>query len=430
MNVKLIECNKPTFYLDFINDNEVKSYQDIDNLIDTYQELTEDVKKELHGLIMARPSDIFTYSEEEGTVLYQLNEKERQLIENLTYYTHILEDLTLLKNHIDDYVYQNISDDVFEEYKNYNGRKYKTKEDLVFEMVVHPDRYETLNENIVDPLIPNEKNIADIKEHAFFNINKNNYNVCPNIQGKKENNNVKYIIYIRNNKNDFVPYINQQNNVMFDTYKEAKEEVKRALSLQYCDYTTYDYIEKNKQLFDINNSESFFHTLMMNYNNINISKKISLINRIIYNILNEFYKLDYSEDRALEIIDEKLHSFVNVRKMFKDSSDAKRYENLILPIKEYIISSSKKVLEATQEEYNKMFNDYFFASLKKDKNKQLNYELYLNSMTFDEICNKAIDVIKNEYISEFNMFKTFMECEFENIMSGKDGIYKIKKIVY
>ena len=428
MNVKLIECNKPTFYLDFINDNEVKSYQDIDNLIDTYQELTEDVKKELHGLIMARPSDIFTYSEEEGTVLYQLNEKEIQLIENLTYYTHILEDLTLLKNHIDDYVYQNISDDVFEEYKNYNGRKYKTKEDLVFEMVVHPDRYETLNENIVDPLIPNEKNIADIKEHAFFNINKNNYNVCPNIQGKKENNNVKYIIYIRNNKNDFVPYINQQNNVMFDTYKEAKEEVKRALSLQYCDYTTYDYIEKNKQLFDVNNNESFFNTLMMNYNNINISKKISLINRIIYNILNEFYKIDYSEDRALEIINDK--SFLFTRNAFISSSDKKQYDNLILPIKEYIIKANNIVCNATKEEYSKMFNDYLLSKLKENKNEQLSDELYLNTMSFDEICSAATDLIKNEYISIYNMFNIFMDCVFENMLYGKDGIYKIKKIIY
>ena len=114
--------------------------------------------------------------------------------------------------------------------------------------------------------------------------------------------------------------------------------------------------------------------------------------------------------------------------MFKDSSDAKRYENLILPIKEYIISSSKKVLEATKEEYNKMFNDYLLASLKKYKNKQLNHELYIDTMTFDEICNKASSIIK--YISEFNIFNIFMKCVFENIMSGKDGIYKIKKIVY
>ena len=432
MRVNLIEYNNPTFFLDFINDNEVKSYQDINNLLDTYQETTENVKKELHGLIMARPSDIFTYSDEEGTVLEQLNEKEKELLENLTYYTHILEDVTLLKNYIDDYVIQNISDEKFEEFKNYNGHKYKTKEDLVFDMVVHTDRYDVCKkfQNVNDPLVPLEKSINNIIEHALFNVNKNNYNVCPTIQGKKENNNVKYIIYIKNNNNDFVPYINQDNNIMFDTYKEAEEEAQRAIGVSYIDYITYDYIKNNKQyLFDINyNYESFFRELMMNYNNINIKYKYNLFNHIIYNILNEYYKLDYPKDRALEIIDEKL--FVNVRKMFKDSSDAKRYENLILPIKEYIISSSKKVLEATQEEYNKMFNDYFFASLKKDKNKQLNYELYLNSMTFDEICNKAIDVIKKEYISEFNMFKTFMECKFENIMSGKDGIYKIKKIVY
>lgn len=434
MKINLIEYNKPTFYLDFINYNEIKSYQNISNLIDTYQENINKVKKVLHGLIVARPNDIFTYSDEEGTVLDQLNEKEEELTESLTYYTHILEDATLLKNYIDDYVIQHISDEKFDEFKNYNGRKYNTKEDLVFDMVVHPDRYETFeqsNDNIIAPFVPTETSINKIKKHAIFNTNKHNYNVCPIIQGKIEGNNVKYIIYIRNNNNDFVPYINQDNNIMFDTYKEAKEEAEKACGIFCCDYTTYDYIKNNKQyLFDINNSESFFDVLMMNYNNININKKYNLINNIIYNILNEYYKLDYSKDRALEIIDEKLHSFVNVRKMFKDSSNAKRYENLILPIKEYIISSSKKVLEATQEEYNKMFGKYLMSELNKKDNQHLNTELYLNSMTFDEICNKAIDVIKKEYISEFNMFKTFMECEFENIMSGKDGIYKIKKITY
>ena len=434
MNINSIEYNKPTFYLDFINYNEIKSYNGIDNLIDTYQENINNIKKELHGLIMSRPSDIFSYNDDEGTILDQLNEKEEELIENLSYYTHILEDATLLKNYIDDYVIQYIDDEMFEEIKNYNGCKYNTKEDLVFEMVVHPDRYETFekfNGNIVDPLVPKETTINKIKEHAIFNVNKHNYNICPTIQGKKENNNVKYIIYIRNNKNDFVPYINKNNKIMFDTYKEAKEEAERGLGIYYCEYITYDYIKNNKQyLFDINNSESFFEELMMNYNNININKKLSLFNKIIYNILNKYYKLDYSEDNALEIIDEKLHAFVNTRTMFKDSSDTKRYENLILPIKEYIISSSKKVLESTKEEYNKMFNDYLLASLKKDKNKQLNYELYINTMTFDEICNKATNIIKMEFISEFNIFNIFMNCVFENIMSGKDGIYKIKKITY
>ena len=429
MRVNLIEYNNPTFFLDFINDNEVKSYQDINNLIDTYQETTENVKKELHGLIMARPSDIFTYSDEEGTVLEQLNEKEKELLENLTYYTHILEDVTLLKNYIDDYVIQNISDEKFEEFKNYNGHKYKTKEDLVFDMVVHTDRYDVCKkfQNLNDPLVPGEKSLDDFIEHALFNVNKNNYNVCPTIQGKKENNNVKYIIYIKNNNNDFVPYINQDNNIMFDTYKEAEEEAQRAIGVSYIDYITYDYIKNNKQyLFDINyNYESFFRELMMNYNNINIKYKYNLFNHIIYNILNKYYKLDYSKDRALEIISDK--SFIFTR---NGSNAKKQYENLILPIKEYIISSSKKVLEATQEEYRKMFNEYLMSELHENNNRHLDSELYLNSMTFTEICNKAIDVIKMEYISEFNMFKTFMECEFESKMSGDKGVYKIKKITY
>ena len=429
MRVNLIEYNNPTFFLDFINDNEVKSYQDINNLIDTYQETTENVKKELHGLIMARPSDIFTYSDEEGTVLEQLNEKEKELLENLTYYTHILEDVTLLKNYIDDYVIQNISDEKFEEFKNYNGHKYKTKEDLVFDMVVHTDRYDVCKkfQNLNDPLVPGEKSLDDFIEHALFNVNKNNYNVCPTIQGKKENNNIKYIIYIKNNNNDFVPYINQDNNIMFDTYKEAEEEAQRAIGVSYIDYITYDYIKNNKQyLFDINyNYESFFRELMMNYNNINIKYKYNLFNHIIYNILNKYYKLDYSKDRALEIISDK--SFIFTR---NGSNAKKQYENLILPIKEYIISSSKKVLEATQEEYRKMFNEYLMSELHENNNRHLDSELYLNSMTFTEICNKAIDVIKMEYISEFNMFKTFMECEFESKMSGDKGVYKIKKITY
>ena len=225
MRINLIEHNNPTFFLDFINDNEVKSYQDINNLLDTYQESCERVKKELQGLIMARPSDIFTYSDEEGTVLEQLNEKEEQLLENLAYYTHILEDVTLLKNYIDDYVMENISDEMFDEFKNYNDNKFKTKEDLVFDMVVHPDKYEICKkfQNVNDPLVPLEKSINNIIEHALFNINKNNYNVCPTIQGKKENNNVKYIIYIRDKKNNFIPYINKNNNIMFDIYKEAEE---------------------------------------------------------------------------------------------------------------------------------------------------------------------------------------------------------------
>lgn len=434
MNINLIEYNKPTFYLDFINYNEIKSYQNINNLIDTYQENINNVKKELHGLIVARPNDIFTYSDDCGTVLDQLNEKEEQLTENLIYYTHILEDLTLLKNYIDDYVIQHVSDEIFDDIKNCKDNKYKTKEDLVFDMVVHPDRYETFeqsNDNIIAPFVPTETSINEIKKHAIFNANKHNYNVCQITQGKREGNNVKYIIYIRNNNDDFVPYINQNNNIMFDTYKEAKEAAEKACGIFYGEYITYDYINNNKQyLFDINNSESFFKELMMNYNNININKKLNLFNKIIYNILNQYYKFDYTEDRALEIIDEKLHSFVNTRKMFKDSSDSKRYENLILPIKEYIISASKKVLEATKEEYNKMFSDYVLSSLKNDKNKQLNYELYIDTMTFDEICNKASNIIKMEYISEFNIFNIFMKCVFENIMSCKDGIYKIKKITY
>ena len=434
MNINLIEYNKPKFYLDFINYNEIKSYQNINNLIDTYQENINNVKKELHGLIVARPNDIFTYSDDGGTVLDQLNEKEEQLTENLTYYTHILEDLTLLKNYIDDYVIQHISDKIFDDIKNCKDNKYKTKEDLVFDMVVHPDRYETFeqsNDNIIAPFVPTETSINKIKEHAIFNVNKNNYNVCPIIQGKKEGSNVKYIIYIRNNNNDFIPYINQDNNVMSDTYKEAKAAAEKACGIFCCEYITYDYINNNKQyLFDINNSESFFDALMMDYNNININNKYNLINNFIYNILNQYYKLDHSVDRALEIIDEKLHIFINTRTAFKDSYDTKRYEKLILPIKEYIISSSKKVLDATKEEYNKMFNDYLLTSLKKDKNKQLNYELYIDTMTFDEICNKTSNIIKKEYISEFNIFNIFMKCVFENIMSGKDGIYKIKKITY
>ncbi len=431
MRVNLIEYNNPTFFLDFINDNEIKSYQDINNLLDTYQETTENVKKELHGLIMARPSDIFTYSDEEGTILDQLNEKEKELLENLAYYTHILEDVTLLKNYIDDYVIQNISDEKFEEFKNYNGHKYKTKEDLVFDMVVHTDRYDEFKkfQNLNDPLVPGEKSLNNIIEHALFNVNKNNYNVCPTIQGKKENNNVKYIIYIRDKKNNFIPYINKNNNIMFDTYKEAEEEAQRAIEVSYIDYITYDYIKNNKQyLFDINNNESFFKELMMNYNNINIKYKYNLFNHIIYNILNKYYKLDYSKDRALEIISDK--SFIFTRNTFISSSDAKQYENLILPIKEYIISSSKKVLEATKKEYQEMFNKYLMSELHENNNRHLDNELYLNSMAFTEICNKAIDVIKMEYISEFNMFKTFMECEFESKMSGDKLVYKIKKITY
>lgn len=430
MRVNLIEYNNPTFFLDFINDNEINSYQDINNLLDTYQETTENVKKELHGLIMARPSDIFTYSDEEGTILDQLNEKEEQLLENLAYYTHILEDVTLLKNYIDDYVIQNISDEKFEEFKNYNGHKYKTKEDLVFDMVVHKDRYDVCKkfQNLNDPLVPGEKSLNNIIEHALFNVNKNNYNVCPNIQGKKENTNEKYIIYIRDKKNNFVPYINKKNNLMFDAYKEAEEEAQRAIEVSYIDYMGFDYRTKNKQLFDINNDESFFKELMMNYNNINVKDKYNLINNIIYNILVKYYKLDYSKDRALEIINDK--SFSITRKIFGCSSESKQYENLILPIKEYIISSSKKVLEATQEEYQEMFNKYLMSELHENNNRHLDSELYLNTMTFTEICNKAIDVIKMEYISEFNMFHTFMRCEFENKMSGSKGVYKIKKITY
>ena len=49
---------------------------------------------------------------------------------------------------------------------------------------------------------------------------------------------------------------------------------------------------------------------MMNYDNININNKYNLLNKIIYNILNQYYKLDYSEDRALEIIDDKLYIFI------------------------------------------------------------------------------------------------------------------------
>lgn len=428
MRVNLIEYNNPTFFLDFINDNEIKSYQDINNLLDTYQESCERVKKELHGLIMARPSDIFTYSDEEGTILDQLKEKEEQLLENLAYYTHILEDVTLLKNYIDDYVIQNISDEKFEEFKNYNGHKFKTKEDLVFDMVVHTDRYDVCKkfQNVNDPLVPGEKSLNNIIEHALFNVNKNNYNVCPTIQGKKENTNEKYIIYIRDKKNNFIPYINKNNNIMFDTYKEAEKEAQRAIEVSYVDYITYDYIKNNKQyLFDINNDESFFKELMMNYTSINVKYKYNLFNHIIYNILNKYYKLDYSKDRALEIISDK--SFIFTRKSF---NDIKQYENLILPIKEYIISSSKKVLEATQKEYQEMFNKYLMAELHENNNRHLDSELYLNSMTFTEICNKAIDVIKMEYISEFNMFKTFMECEFENKMSGDKEVYKIKKITY
>ena len=428
MRVNLIEYNNPTFFLDFINDNEIKSYQDINNLIDTYRETTENIKKELHGLIMARPSDIFTYSYEEGTILDQLKEKEEQLLENLAYYTHILEDVTLLENYIDDYVIQNISDEKFEEFKNYNGHKYKTKKDLVFDMVVHTDRYDVCKkfQNLNNPLVPGEKSLNNIIEHALFNVNKNNYNVCPTIQGKKESNNVKYIIYIKDKKNNFIPYINKNNNIMFDTYKEAEEEAQRAIEVSYIDYINYDYIKNNKQyLFDINNDESFFRELMMNYNNINIKYKYNLFNHIIYNILNKYYKLYYSKDRALEIISDK--SFIFTRN--DRFSDTKQYENLILPIKEYIISSSKKVLEATQKEYQEMFNKYLMAELHENNNRHLD-ELYLNSMTFTEICNKVTNIIKMEYISEFNMFKTFIECEFESKMSGDKGVYKIKKITY
>lgn len=426
MNINLIEYNKPTFYLDYINYHKIESYQSIDNLIDTYNESLDKIKKELHGLIMARPNDIFTSSNEDGTVLEQLNEKEEQLTENLTYYTHILGDLTLLKNYIDDYVIQYMSNEKFEEFKYYNGRKYKTKEDLVFDMVVHPDRYETFeqpDDNIIAPFVPKEKTINKIKEHAIFNVNKNNYNVCPIIQGKREGSNVKYIIYIRNNNNDFIPYINQDNNVMFDTYKEAKAAAEKACGIFCYEYITYDYINNNKHLFDINNSESFFKELMMNCDNININNKYNLLNKIIYNILNQYYKLDYSEDRALEIIDDKLYIFINARTLY-----AKQYENLILPIKEYIISSNKMVCNATKEEYNKMFNDYLLASLRE--NKQPKNELYLNLMPFDEICNKATYFINNKRIIPYNMFCIFMSCVFENIMLNKKEIYKIKKIIF
>lgn len=432
MRVNLIEYNNPTFFLDFINDNEIKSYQDINNLLDTYQETTENVKKELHGLVLARPNDIFTSSDEDGTVLEQVSEREDELLGNLTYYTHILEDVTLLKNYIDDYAIQNISDEKFEELRNYNGHKFKTKEDLVFNMVVHTDRYEVCKkyQNVKDPLVPLEKSINNIIEHAMFNANKNNYNVCPTIQGKKENTNEKYIIYIRDKENNWIPYINKKNNLMFDTYKEAEEEAQSAIGVSYIDYLVSDYRNKNKHLFDINDNESFFKELMYDYNLVYLDDKYNLFNNIIYNILNKYYKLDYSKDKALEIIDNKMRSFIDTRKVFKDSDEANRYEKQIFPIKEYIISSSKKVLEATQDEYQEMFNKYLMAELHENNNRQLDSELYLNAMTFTEICNKAIDIIKMEYISEFNMFHTFMRCTFENKMSGNRGVYKIKKITF
>lgn len=423
MNINLIEYNKPTFYLDYINYHKIESYQSIDNLIDTYNESLDKIKKELHGLIMARPNDIFTSSNEDGTVLEQLNEKEEQLTENLTYYTHILGDLTLLKNYIDDYVIQYMSNEKFEEFKYYNGRKYKTKEDLVFDMVVHPDRNVSFDKykNNSNALMPGETTIPQIIEHSLFNLNKHNYNICKELQFKRENNNVKYIIYIKDKKDEYVPYINKDNDFMYDTYEAAEKEAKHSLGVSYVEYSTFNYIQENKNyLFDINNSESFFEYLIMSNNNINIKEKYRLLNVIIYNILNKYYKIDCSKDSALKTLQDKLNKYY--------SNNVNDFTSVFNTLINYITNSVKSVINSTKDEYNKMFMGYLKNYLAETNIN--NKELYLTAMSYDEIIKHIDDVLNNDSICQINMFYLYMDAFFEIKMTGKNGVYKIKKIIF
>ena len=128
MNINLINYNNPKILLDFISREDIKSYDSLVHYIDEYNTLTDDMELQLHGLVLAKPTDIFVESDNNGTVLEQVKEKEDDLISNIKYYTRIIEQAALLKDYIDDYVRINISDELFDEIKkNINDNIYNIK---------------------------------------------------------------------------------------------------------------------------------------------------------------------------------------------------------------------------------------------------------------------------------------------------------------
>lgn len=429
MNINLINYNNPKILLDFISREDIKSYDSLVHYIDEYNTLTDDMELQLHGLVLAKPTDIFVESDNNGTVLEQVKEKEDDLISNIKYYTRIIEQAALLKDYIDDYVRINISDELFDEIKknindNIYNIKYKTKEDLVFDMVIHPYRNVSFDKykNNGNALMPGETAIPQIVEHSLFNLNKHNYNICKELQFKRENNNVKYIIYIKNKKDEYVPYINEDNDFMYDTYEAAEKEAKHSLGVSYVEYSTFNYIQENKNyLFDINNSESFFKYLTMSYNNINVKEKYRLFNVIIYNILNKYYKVDCSKDNILKMLQNKFKEFYYNTNEY----DFRLVFNTLI---NYMTNSINSVINSTKDEYNKMFMDYLKNDLAETNIN--NKELYLTAMSYDEIVKHINDVLNNNSICQINMFYLYMEAMFEIKMTGKNGVYKIKKIIF
>ena len=431
MNINIVNYNNPEFYLFDFND-EIVSYSNLKNLIeDTNNNITER-KKELHGIIVARPADIFIGSEENGTVLEQLNEKENEIIENLNHQYNILNNLNIIKDNIEDYAVHYITNDIFNKYKEIY--KCDTKYDLAFMLLTgikNPnakdnDKYYNNNNLTLDPFIPVDKSISGIVEHASYNINSNNYNIVNELQANVKYKNIRYIAYVKQVDGNYLPFIGKNNQLFFNTYNEAEDSILKAINLYSADFGTFEYIKNHKELFDINNKESFVYPLANSSDTKCQSLFSNILINIIYNVISEYCKFEkeYQKDELLELINKSLDEY------FINKYGVSKYNDFINFIKEHTLSGINAITRVVIGEDDRYaYNEYFNSAIKYDfkykyDNKQL---LDIENIKSDDFINIVKNIFEHK-ISTLEFVFIYLNSYFNELFNN--NIYKIKKIKF
>lgn len=404
-----IQNKLQSLHFNYIEDN-IYSYNELKSQIDEYTKKNKEIESKLYALILAQPNNIFTESENNGTIIEQASEMKDELLQDLSNNTTIISQLNSIKEYIDDFVWNYVTDELFEKYK----KDYKSKEELVFAICSHNinNGNEEINLffNKINPMIPGEKKMSEIITHCVYNLNNNNYNICNEIQGWKENE-VKYIGYIANSTDNnvvtYVPFFSKENKYMFDTYEEAENAIFSSLSVHSADYVTFDYIKANPGMFDFENENSFVYFKKQD------DKFWNNISSFIYNILKPYYKFidKYNNKVNKDVIIEKIKTWL------KNSFDNVTIYNFVTS---NIIRANGAIIKSDKNEYNTYFSHYLKDICKEEIIGTINIDNDINN-----IKDIVTDLLENK-MSTMGIFYKWIDSVFYSNIRNK--VYKIKKI--
>lgn len=292
-----------------IDCDQITSYTTLKQQIQNIKDNIEKLKRTLHGLIVSRPVDIFTESDENGTVLDQIQNEEDSILCDLSECYSILEQLNIIDNTVAN------AYNIINRNSEFDSLSTDKKWDKAFKSVIysqkdinsenaryylHKSDAAKKYRNIIYNLQCNDRNIKDISDKVYDNIESYDYNdgrqlmSINNIFNKapKDSKRTGYVIYINDNKDENHLFVNNSGQWLFNTEEEAKTQIADIIGVSYMDYFNYNYIKDHYSMFDEDNENGFIKLFdkLSNFNKFdNNYNPIDFIQEIVNNIYRLYY---------------------------------------------------------------------------------------------------------------------------------------------